>query len=95
MSGTSDRIREKVQAAEYDDAYSIGRRALENSPSDHEVALALRILTAELRRTCMDLAVRKMDYGREYDALEYLLREASKLTGQDMYGRTILSLPSQ
>lgn len=43
----------------------------------------------------MDLAVRKMDYGCEYDALEYLLREASKLTGQDMYGRTIFSPPSQ
>lgn len=43
----------------------------------------------------MDLAARKMDYGPDYDALENLLREANKLTGQDMYGRTIAAPPSQ
>jgi hypothetical protein len=35
----------------------------------------------------MDLALRKMDYGPEYEILEDVLRGANKLTGQDMYGR--------
>lgn len=95
MSVNADRIREKVNAAAYDEAYSIGRMALEDSPRDDEVIAALCVLTAQLRSTCMDLAARKMDYGPDYDALENLLREANKLTGQDMYGRTIASPPSQ
>lgn len=95
MSVNSDRIREKVHAAAYDEAYSIGRMALEDSACDNEVIAALYDLTAQLRLTCMDLAARKMDYGPDYGALENLLREANKLTGQDMYGRTIAPPPSQ
>ncbi|KDB09180.1 hypothetical protein LIG30_1792 [Burkholderia sp. lig30] len=43
----------------------------------------------------MDLAVRKMDVGPAYATLENVLSEANKLTGQDMYGRKIISSPSQ
>ena len=43
----------------------------------------------------MDLAVRKMDIGPAFATLESVLREANKLTGQDMYGRKIISSPSQ
>ena len=69
--------------------------ALEVCPNDHEVTTALGYLTAELRWICMDLATRRMDYGHEYCVLESLLREASKLTGQDLYGQTLVSPPSQ
>jgi hypothetical protein len=34
----------------------------------------------------MGLAVRKMDSGADYAALEVLLRKTNELTGQDMYG---------
>lgn len=37
----------------------------------------------------MGLAVQKKDCGPEYHALESLLIEASKLTGQDIYGHKI------
>jgi hypothetical protein len=50
-------------------------------------------LTAQLRSTCMDLALRKMDYGPEYEVLEDVLRGANKLTGQDMYGRFARAMP--
>ncbi|WP_218132728.1 hypothetical protein, partial [Cupriavidus sp. YR651] len=95
LSVKSDLIREKVHAAAYAEAYSVGLMALENSPNDQEIAAALHYLTAELRWVCMDLASRKIDYGREYCVLESLLREASKLTGQDLYGQKLVSPPSQ
>lgn len=95
LSLNSDRVRELVYAAAYRDAYLIGRAALEESACDDEVIPALRVLTAQLRSKCMDLAARKMDVGSEYKALENLLREANKLTGEDMYGRTAGSPPGQ
>ena len=95
MSSNSDRIREKLRAAAYHEAFLIGRMALEESPCDYEVIAALHDLTAQLRSNCMDLAVRKMDVGPAYATLENVLSEANKLTGQDMYGRNIISSPSQ
>lgn len=85
----SDRIREKVDAAEYEEAYFIGRAALEECASDVEVIAALSDLTERLRSKCMGLAAQKKDCGPEYHALESLLIEASKLTGQDIYGHKI------
>jgi len=64
--------------------------ALEASPGDREVIAALHDLTEQLRSHCMDLAVRKMDVGPAYATLESALREANKLTGQDMYGREMI-----
>jgi Arc/MetJ-type ribon-helix-helix transcriptional regulator len=87
VSDMTDRIRKNIDAGAYEQAYSIGRDALQKSEcSREEIIAVLRELTARLRAECMGLAVKKMDSGAAYDELEALLRESNKLTGQDMYG---------
>jgi hypothetical protein len=87
MSELSERIRMNISAGSYEKAYSIGRDALNESASNRdEIIAALCELTARLRSECIDLAVRKMDSGADYDALENLLCKANELTEQDMYG---------
>lgn len=87
MSEISERIRENISAGNYEAAYSIGRDALqEQGCSRDEIVAALCELSARLRSDCMGMAVRKMDSGADYDALEVLLRKTNTLTGQDMYG---------
>ncbi|WMY07443.1 hypothetical protein [Paraburkholderia phenoliruptrix] len=87
MSEISERIRTNISVGNYEEAYSIGRDALQESAYGRdEIVAALCELTARLRSDCMGLAVRKMDSGADYDALELLLRKTNELTGQDMYG---------
>ncbi|MEX3959237.1 hypothetical protein [Trinickia sp. EG282A] len=87
MSEISDLIRVNISVGGYEKAYSIGRDALQESECDRdEIIAALCELTARLRSDCMGLAVKKNDFGADYDALENLLRKANELTGQDMYG---------
>jgi hypothetical protein len=87
MSEISKRVRMNISAGNYETAYSIGRDALQESGCDHdEIVAALCELTAQLRSECMGLAVKKADFGADYDALEKLLRKSSELTGQDVYG---------
>ena len=87
MSEISDRMRMNISVGDYEEAYSIGRDALQESNCGRdEIIAALCDLTARLRSDCMGLAVKKMDSGADYDALESLLRKANELTGQDMYG---------
>lgn len=87
VSKMAELVRMNISVGAYEKAYSIGRDALQEPKCDREnIIAALCELTARLRSDCMSLAVRKLDFGEDYDALENLLRKTNELTGQDMYG---------
>jgi hypothetical protein len=84
----TDRIRANIHAGDYEHAYSIAHGALQDTQTNRkEVIAVLCELTARLRAYCMDLAIRKMDFGPDYGARENLLRKANEFTGEDIYGR--------
>lgn len=89
MSELARQICEKVELRAFEEALRLAKASTSGRLSDPEVRQSVLCLTAELRSTCMGMAVRKMDFGAEYDAVENLLRQASELTGQDMYGQYI------
>jgi hypothetical protein len=75
-----------ADAEAYREAYLIGRAAFVDSAGDVHLLAGLRHLTAQLRSDCMVLASEKRDVGPGYLALDGLLKEANKMTGEDMYG---------
>jgi hypothetical protein len=77
----------KVALGALDEATSLGVEAASNNLLDSDARDAMLRLTAELRHRCMLLAIRKMDGGSEYMTLERLLRQANRVTGQDIYGK--------
>lgn len=80
-------MRDCIRLGDYQQAYLLGRDALSgNERGDSSVMSVLCELTARLRAECMSMAVRQADHGREYLALEGLLRQVNNLTDQDMYG---------
>lgn len=88
MSEMADRILASINDKDYVRAYLIGLEALDESKVGYEeIVAALRELTARIRSECMDRAISKNDYDKEYIDLEALLRKVNLLTGQDMYGR--------
>jgi hypothetical protein len=87
MDGTAEHIRAMVEAGVYDEAYRLGKEAIDAKAPNGDIIAALLGLTAKLRSNCMDLAAKKQDVGPRYRSMEDLLREANKLTGEDMYGR--------
>ncbi|WP_287497974.1 hemagglutinin repeat-containing protein [Pandoraea sp. CB10b_02] len=87
VSKVAKLIRTNISVGAYEKAYSVGRDTLQEPGCDREnIIAALCELTAQLRSVCMELAVQKIDFGTDYDALESLLRKTNELTGQDMYG---------
>jgi hypothetical protein len=89
MTDVSHQMREHIRAGEYQQAYLLGRSALSEKGHTSAVFSALLELTSKLRSECMDMAVRKADYGREYFTMEQLLRDASALINQDVYGNAL------
>ncbi|HET6893715.1 MAG TPA: hypothetical protein VFH31_21640 [Pyrinomonadaceae bacterium] len=86
MISVSQQIREHIKLGQFQQAYLLGREALRDQEQTSSVLSALCELTAKIRFECMSMAAKKTDYGHECLALEKLLREASELTNQDMYG---------
>jgi hypothetical protein len=86
MTDVPQQVREHIRAGEYQQAYLLGRSALSEKSPSSSLFSALLELTSKLRFECMDMAVKKADYGREYFTMEQLLRDASALTNQDVYG---------
>ena len=87
LSDVPSKIRTKIRAREYEDAYLLAKRALAKHANDQAVQSALLELADQLRSECMDLAYSKRDIGTTYESKESLLREVNALIGLDMYGR--------
>ena len=76
-----------ARQARYEDAYRVGKRALEKHPGNERIIAALKKVTATLRSRCMDLASNKAtEFSPELKEKEALLRKINPLTGQGMYG---------
>ena len=76
-----------ARQARYEQAYRVGKRALEKAPDDENVIRALKTVTAALRSRCMDLASNKAtEFSLELQEKEALLRRINQLTGEGMYG---------
>lgn len=86
MEDTTAQIREHIRVREYRQAYALGKDSWTEHGQAAPILSALLELTSELRSQCMGMASRRADSGQEYFALEQLLREASALTKQDLYG---------
>ena len=80
-------ILENIGKGNYSKAYCLGLSQLCKSVDGREkVVVALREFSARLRSECMDRAIQKDDYGKDYCDLENLLRKVNELTGEDMCG---------
>jgi len=86
MANVAQQIQEHIRVGEYRQACLLGKDSLPEKGQTSAIFSALLELTSKLRSECMDMAARKADCGREYLAMEQLLREASALTNQDLYG---------
>ncbi|MFT4163487.1 hypothetical protein [Shinella sp.] len=83
----AEQMNDLIQAGDYRRVVDLGIAASLTGRLEPEAFQALLRMTARLRSACIDLALRKADSGPEYEALEAILIEANKLTGEDMYGR--------
>lgn len=84
------KMRELINDEKFEEAFELGKDPLADPSSYTAVMGALKELTAELRHACMLMAVKKMDFGREYFSKEELLEKACKLVGEDIYGNRLL-----
>ena len=87
MKAPAQEIAALARQARYEDAYQVGKRALQEDPGNERVIDALKAVTAVLRSRCMDLASNKAtEFSPELVEKEALLRKINRLTGQEMYG---------
>ncbi len=87
MKAPAREIAALAQQARYEDAYRVGKQALEKEPGNERVVDALKDMAATLRGRCMDLASNKAtEFSPELKEKEALLRKINRLTGQGMYG---------
>ena len=87
MNAPAREIAALARQARYEDAYRVGKRALEKDPGNEHVIDALKDVTAALRSRCMDLASNKAtEFSPELKEKEALLRKINPLTGEGMYG---------
>ncbi|GLQ52342.1 hypothetical protein ACFFJT_01305 [Dyella flava] len=87
--GVVEQINRCIDAGSYAEAFRLASVAMAESGGDPRIMESMLHLTANLRSICMYMACKRMDGGAKYLALEALLREASAVTGQDMYGRIV------
>lgn len=78
-----------INENKFEQAYSVGKKALELEPNNLAVVESLKMVTAALRSQCMDMASRKQDCAAAYFECEDLLRKVNELTKQDIYGRQV------
>ena len=87
MKKTAQHIASLARQGRYEQAYQVGKRALQNDPGNEAVIRALKDITAALRHRCMDLASNKAtEFSPELIEKEALLRKINPLTGEGMYG---------
>ncbi len=87
MKAPAKEIASLARQARYEQAYRVGKRALQNDPGNEAVIGALKEITAALRHRCMDLASNKAtEFSPELKEKEALLRKINPLTGEGMYG---------
>ena len=87
MKAPAQEIKSLTQQARYEQAYRVGKRALENDPDNENVINALKKMATVLRRRCRDLAHNKAtEFSKEGREKEALLRQINQLTGEGMHG---------
>lgn len=89
MAETAKKMGELILCGEFEAAYELGKDPLADPASYTEVMSALNSLAQKLRSHCIDMACKKMDYGRDYLSKEELLKKVCKLIGQDVYGNRL------
>jgi hypothetical protein len=89
VAETAEKMSALISRGEFEAAYELGKDPLADSASYTAAMAALNSLAQELRFYCMDMAAKKMDYGRDYQSREDLLKRVCKLIGQDVYGNRL------
>tara|TARA_Y100000815_G_scaffold271473_1_gene298116 strand:- start:517 stop:879 length:363 start_codon:yes stop_codon:yes gene_type:complete len=84
-----EELRDLLKENKFEQAYSVGKKALELEPNNLAIIESLKMVTAALSSQCMDMASRKQDCAAAYFECEDLLRKVNELTKQEIYGRQV------
>lgn len=89
MTDIERRIEQAIDAKHHEDAFLLAEREIAAGRSTAMLLRCVRRIADEVRSECIDLASCKRDVGDAYSSKEALVRQASLVLGEDVYGRPL------